>query len=99
MDKGLSAETVQSFLSQLSGLVRPRRIDEVNLNTYKYLEQLNYTTKKLMLELIQPCDQMVLGCMWLGKVWPCESMFRVTMSPEGFCCSFNQKALKSNLEM
>lgn len=60
---------------------------------------LNYTTKQLMLELIHPCENMILTCMWLGKLYPCQSMFRVTASTDGFCCSFNQKAVKSYLEM
>lgn len=52
-----------------------------------------------MLELMQPCENMIKHCLWLGKAVPCDSLFRITMSAEGFCCSFNNKALKNSLEM
>lgn len=52
-----------------------------------------------MFELMQPCNQMIKGCAWLGKIIPCDTIFRVAKSSEGFCCSFNYKALKDSLEM
>lgn len=51
-----------------------------------------------MLELMEPCSYMMQNCSWLGKSKPCETMFRVTKSSEGFCCSFNYKGLKNSLE-
>lgn len=84
---------------RLAKLISPSQIDSIFLRTYGYLEDLNYTTHSLMLELMQPCENMVKHCQWLGKEMPCESLFRVTMSTEGFCCAFNNKALKDALEM
>lgn len=99
MEKGLSDQEVQTFLSRLAALIAPTPIDESFLRTYVYLETLNYTTQKLMLELMQPCEKLLLHCSWLGKEYPCKSIFRVTMSADGFCCSFNNKAIKADLEL
>ncbi|XP_037049613.1 pickpocket protein 11-like [Bradysia coprophila] len=63
------------------------------------LTELNYTTEKLMFELMQPCSVMLENCIWLGQSVPCDTIFRVAKSSEGFCCSFNYNALKDNLEV
>lgn len=60
---------------------------------------MGYTTDRLMFELMQPCGNMIKSCAWLGKTVPCDTLFRVAKSSEGFCCSFNYKALKDALEM
>lgn len=67
--------------------------------TLAILTELNYTTEKLMFELMQPCSLMLETCIWLGKFVPCEKVFRVAKSSEGFCCSFNYNALRNNLEV
>lgn len=98
-EKGVSDDDVQLFLTRLGSLIAPVPIDESFLRIYVHLEALNYTTQKLMLELMQPCEKLVLYCMWLGKEYPCKSIIRVTMGSDGFCCSFNNKAIKADLEL
>lgn len=56
------------------------------------LESLGYTAEALLFELMQPCDKMISHCYWLNRPVPCESVFQVTKSSEGFCCSFNYRA-------
>lgn len=90
---------VEDFLTLLAKLVSASYIDAIFLRTYRHLEEMNYTTFTLMLEVMQPCENMIKYCMWLGKELPCDSLFRVTVSTEGFCCSFNNKALKYKLQM
>lgn len=51
------------------------------------------------MELMQPCENMITSCAWLGTEVPCDSLFRVAKSAAGFCCSFNSRALRSSLEM
>lgn len=63
------------------------------------LSSMNYSTEHLMLDLMQPCDLMIDNCTWLGKDIPCNQLFRVAKSSEGFCCSFNYKAPLDSLEM
>lgn len=99
ISKGLAKESVLEFLENLAKLITPEYIDALYLKTYQILEEMGYTTDRLMFELMQPCENMIKSCAWLGKIVPCDSLFRVAKSSEGFCCSFNYKALKDSLEM
>lgn len=99
VEKGVKKESVIEFLENLAKLINPEYIDALFLKTYQILEGMGYTTDKLMFELMQPCVNMIKDCSWLGKIVPCDSLFRVAKSSEGFCCSFNYQALKDNLEM
>lgn len=99
IEKGLKKESIIEFLENLAKLITPEYIDALYLKTYQFLEEMGYTTDKLMLELMQPCNNMIKNCAWLGKIVPCDTLFRVARSSEGFCCSFNYKALKGDLEM
>lgn len=99
VEKGLKKEAILEFLENLAKLITPEYIDALYLKTYQILESMGYTTDKLMFELMQPCSKMIRDCAWLGKIVPCDSVFRVAKSSEGFCCSFNYQALKGNLEM
>lgn len=98
MEKGLKREGIIEFLENLAKLITPEYIDALYLKTYQILEEMGYTTDKLMFELMQPCENMIKNCAWLGKIVPCDTLFRVARSSEGFCCSFNYKALKGDLE-
>lgn len=99
MEKGLKKDAIVEFLENLAKLINPEYIDALYLKTYQILEGMGYTTDKLMFELMQPCVNMIRDCSWLGKIVPCDSLFRVAKSSEGFCCSFNYQALKGSLEM
>lgn len=99
IEKGLAKESVIEFLENLAKLITPEYIDALYLKTYQILEEMGYTTDRLMFELMQPCSNMIKSCAWLGKIVPCDTLFRVAKSSEGFCCSFNYKALKDSLEM
>lgn len=99
IEKGLKKEGIVEFLENLAKLITPEYIDALYLKTYQILEEMGYTTDRLMFELMQPCTNMIKNCAWLGKIVPCDTLFRVARSSEGFCCSFNYKALKGDLEM
>lgn len=99
VSRGLTEELVEQFYSNLSKLVQPEYVDDMFTQTLAILTELNYTTETLMFELMQPCSVMLENCIWLGKIVPCENIFRVAKSSEGFCCSFNYNALKDNLEV
>lgn len=44
-----------------------------------------------MFEVMRPCKDMIQNCTWLGSMMPCENLFKIATSSEGFCCSFNYK--------
>lgn len=60
------------------------------------LENAGYTCETMMRALMQPCSTMVKQCYWLGRTVPCEQLFHVSKSSEGFCCSFNYKHIEDN---
>lgn len=90
------------YFGELDKLVAPEYLPKAN--EYHPIQQHlqsvhNYTPERLMYWLMQPCEQLVTNCTWLGKQTPCNQMFRVAKSTEGFCCSFNYKAPRYNLEV
>lgn len=99
MEKGLDEVKINRFLSNLDKLITPDYVDSLFYRFFEILQTLNYTSERLMFELMEPCTFMLQNCHWLGKSVPCQTLFRVAKSSEGFCCSFNYKALKSSLEV
>lgn len=97
--KGLKKEQIYEFLEHLAKLITPEYVDSAYLKTYTILQEMGYTTDRLMAELMQPCANMIHNCEWLGKHFPCSALFRVARSSEGYCCSFNYKAVRENLEV
>lgn len=58
---------------------------------------LGYTPQKFLHEMMQPCNKMLKKCLWYDRVTPCDTLFYVTKSSRGFCCSFNSAiAMKFN---
>ncbi|XP_068895417.1 sodium channel protein Nach-like isoform X1 [Tenebrio molitor] len=43
----------------------------------------------VMKKIMQPCEDMILKCMWQFKTVPCREIFEETLTTEGPCCSFN----------
>lgn len=89
MAYGLSEQRIDAFYRELSKLILPDYLDDSFNDTLDVLKQLNYTVDHLMFNLMDPCIHFLHYCSWLGKRLPCEQIFRVATSAEGFCCSFN----------
>lgn len=51
--------------------------------------QFNITVDQLLLDLMQPCENLVKQCLWLNKPMPCSELFQISMTSLGACCSFN----------
>lgn len=66
-------------------------MDSTHEGAMKALERLNYTTERLMFEVMRPCTDIIARCSWQGVIYPCKNIFLVATSTEGFCCSFNYK--------
>lgn len=99
LGRGIPKNEIEFFLRNLSKLVQPEYTDDLFENTYKILDELGYETDTLMREVMQPCDEMLNQCSWLGTFAPCDTLFRIAKSIEGYCCSFNYDAIKDNLEL
>lgn len=85
----MKLDTVQMFFENLSKLVVPEYIDDAYVRIWEALDIMNYTTERLMFEVMRPCRDMIRNCTWLGSKMPCETLFKVATGSEGFCCSFN----------
>lgn len=99
MNGGIDETRIKSFLQSLDRLIN---LDDVNILFYRIFEILqsyNYTAESLMYELMEPCSFMMQKCAWLGNAIPCEKLFKVSKSTEGFCCSFNYIGLKKSLRV
>lgn len=57
------------------------------------MQEFDYTVESLMLELMEPCTSFIRQCSFLNKVYPCDQLFSIAKSSEGFCCAFNYKLL------
>lgn len=99
MSRGVSLERINEFYSLLPNLMNPEFINDDFINISEILRNLSYTTETLMLELVQPCENLLKACFWKGNEYPCYKLFKISRSTEGICCSFNYKAIKSSLEV
>ncbi|XP_011645500.1 pickpocket protein 28-like [Pogonomyrmex barbatus] len=44
---------------------------------------------RFMINVSQPCTDMLYYCLWHGNQTECERIFNPTMTDEGICCNFN----------
>ncbi|XP_055610183.1 pickpocket protein 28-like [Uranotaenia lowii] len=65
---------------------------DVNASHERIFGQLGFTPPTMLLELSQPCEQLIRFCYWLGQEEPCAEVFQTTRTHVGFCCSFNADA-------
>ncbi|XP_011164616.2 pickpocket protein 28 [Solenopsis invicta] len=45
--------------------------------------------QQFMINVSQPCTDMLFYCLWHGNQTECERIFNPTMTDEGICCNFN----------
>lgn len=101
--RGLNETDINLFMTKLGTLVRPQNLgwtEEIiaSLNkTEKIVREMGYLSADLMLEVMQPCEHLFKTCRWLGVIRNCDTLFRVTKSSQGYCCSFNYKTLNATM--
>ncbi|XP_034937695.1 pickpocket protein 28-like [Chelonus insularis] len=44
---------------------------------------------RFMINVSQPCTEMLYHCQWHGNTTDCDKLFNPTMTDEGMCCNFN----------
>ncbi|XP_058830343.1 pickpocket protein 28-like [Topomyia yanbarensis] len=87
--KGLTPQEATALLVSMSSLVNFESKTPLPLKHEKLFGQLGYNPAKMMLEMNQPCEQLIKYCYWLGVEVPCSKYVQVTKTHIGFCCSFN----------
>lgn len=92
VERGVPEERARSFLALLRNLVVPETVNDAHDDVFAVLDRMNYTIERVMYELMEPCDKLIVFCQWLGRNLPCASLFRVVTSTEGFCCAFNYQS-------
>ncbi|XP_055372760.1 pickpocket protein 28-like [Condylostylus longicornis] len=45
--------------------------------------------RPVMLEMAQPCKEMLLNCSFGGRSVKCQNIFHSTLTDDGLCCNFN----------
>ncbi|XP_076276103.1 pickpocket protein 28 [Lasioglossum baleicum] len=86
---GFDISMTNRLFSSLMKLIRPDKIEIDNATAAWALDTLGYTVDKLMFELMQPCNALLVRCSWLGQIYNCNKIFKTVKSNEGFCCGFN----------
>ncbi|XP_067004275.2 sodium channel protein Nach [Anabrus simplex] len=49
----------------------------------------SYDVNQLMKDLSPQCSELLVRCMWLGRVYDCEELFDFRKTMDGYCCTFN----------
>lgn len=87
----ISSERLHEFFEWISHLTIteksncPNHFKEIELE----LRQSGYMVDNLMKEVTQPCAEMLTECNWLSDRVDCERLFHLSLTSEGYCCSFN----------
>lgn len=89
--EGINEEEVAHLFGNLSKLVVSEEVASIPESTMMALRRLNYTVERLMLDVMRPCKDMLKTCTWSGVVIPCDQLFPVSTTSDGFCCSFNYR--------
>jgi hypothetical protein len=53
-------------------------------------------TRLLLIQVAQPCSQMLLYCEWQSKPVNCSDIFQLVPSNQGFCCVYNLQTVHLN---
>ncbi|XP_014484862.1 PREDICTED: pickpocket protein 28-like [Dinoponera quadriceps] len=63
---------------------------ETNMTFDKTQDSINWDSMlQFMINVTQPCTDMLYYCMWHGIPMECKNIFNPTMTDEGICCNFN----------
>uniref|UniRef100_A0A182WIC2 Uncharacterized protein n=1 Tax=Anopheles minimus TaxID=112268 RepID=A0A182WIC2_9DIPT len=86
---GMSEENATGLLVAQASLVNFEAVNSTYTELEMYLGRMGWNPDKLLLELNQPCEELIKVCYWLGSEVPCSKIIRRTRTDNGFCCSYN----------
>lgn len=96
---GNNESVVWDVVAHFHTFLKPQPIEWPN-GTHKIIKELvsfGHTIESLFRASMQPCKAMLKRCIWYDQLIPCEELFFITKSSEGFCCSFNNvRAMEFN---
>lgn len=96
---GNDESNVWDVVSHFHAFLKPAPMQWPN-TTSKIIRELigmGFTIQSFFRASMQPCKAMLKKCIWYNQQMPCEKLFYITKSVEGFCCSFNNlRAMKVN---
>lgn len=97
VDGGFNETTMRTVFGKLNYIVKSLKYTgNVTTEMQQFqlaMKQFGYTVESLMLEVMEPCSSFLQQCAFLSRFIPCEELFFVSKTTEGFCCSFNHKFL------
>nr|CAD7403343.1 unnamed protein product [Timema cristinae] len=100
MAYGISNVTSINFLKKLPWLLDPQPLEMNELTIIQdKLTEVGMDMERLMLQLMQPCDRMVVKCDWEGYNTNCSDIFDVIKSLQGYCCSFNYHGARDETKL
>uniref|UniRef100_A0A182PHT6 Pickpocket n=1 Tax=Anopheles epiroticus TaxID=199890 RepID=A0A182PHT6_9DIPT len=86
---GLSEANATGLLVAQASLVNFEAVNSSYIELEYTLGQMGWNPDRLLLELTQPCEDLIKVCYWLGAEVPCPKIIRRTRTDNGFCCSYN----------
>uniref|UniRef100_A0A182UUX0 Uncharacterized protein n=1 Tax=Anopheles merus TaxID=30066 RepID=A0A182UUX0_ANOME len=86
---GMSEANATGLLIAQASLVNFEAVNASYLELESVLGRMGWNLDKLLLELTQPCEDLIKVCYWLGSEIPCSKIIRRTRTDNGFCCSYN----------
>uniref|UniRef100_A0A182JHD4 Pickpocket n=1 Tax=Anopheles atroparvus TaxID=41427 RepID=A0A182JHD4_ANOAO len=86
---GVSEANATALLVAQASLVSFEQINTTVIELEAFLGRMGWNPDSLMLELTQPCSQLIRVCYWLGTEVPCAKVIHRTKTDNGFCCSYN----------
>uniref|UniRef100_A0A182FFS8 Pickpocket n=1 Tax=Anopheles albimanus TaxID=7167 RepID=A0A182FFS8_ANOAL len=86
---GLSRENATDLLVAQASLISFEEVNHTITELERVLGRMGWNPATLLLELIQPCEDLIKVCYWLGTEVPCPTVIRRTRTDNGYCCSFN----------
>lgn len=88
-----NATAIRNVFEAANALIQIRPVND-SYETKEFrraMIPLNWTIETYMLNVMQPCNRMLRKCLWLNEKIPCDQLFVVSKTTQGFCCSFNYK--------
>lgn len=92
-EQGFNETIIMNMFAISNALIQIRPMnDSYELQEFRRaMARMNWTIEDVMFSIMQPCDRMLRKCLWLNKMIPCNKLFQVSKTTQGFCCSFNYK--------
>ncbi|XP_049542723.1 pickpocket protein 11-like [Anopheles darlingi] len=86
---GFSRKNATELLVAQASLINFEEVDHSFVELEMFLGRMGWNPVSMLLELSQPCGDLIKVCYWLGTEVPCSTIIRRTRTDNGYCCSYN----------